>query len=177
MLKIIHDFNDPRRIDNEGRIILHSPDDLKSERVELVEGMHVLIDGDNFVHEAILELVEQVTSDGPVDEWRARILPGTFRYTDEEVPEPEWIVEVIRKNDVYAAKCIRPEEKGKWDMTKERLRNRWDLYIFLRSQWNLPCDEIEKLFKEADLAWYQEHKRRRELGSQVQQVNKDKDLK
>ena len=76
--------------------------------------------------------------------------------------ESKWIYEVIRINDVYAANCIKPEEKGKWDMTKEGLRNRWDLYVFLRNQWSLPCDEIEKLFKEADLAWYQEHKERRE---------------
>jgi len=171
MLKIYHDFQDPRRYDDEGRIILHWPDDLKSERVELVEGMHVLLWDGDIELVAILEFVEQMTSDEPVDEWRARILPGTFRFTDEEVHGSKWIYEVIRKNDVYAAKCIKPEEKGKWDMTKERLRNRWDLFVYLRSQWSLPCDEIEKLLKEADLAWYQEHKERRELGLRSQQAH------
>ena len=162
MLRIIHDFNDPRRVDDDGRLILLRPHEDKSEGNELVEGMHVIIDGDTFEHEAVLELVEQFTSDGLVDTWRARVVPGSFRYSDPEIDvnRPEPVLDIIRVGDAYAVKRVRLEEKGRWEMTKERVRNRWDTYLFLRKEWSRRPDEIEAAFNEADLIWYNEHKRR-----------------
>jgi len=165
VLKIIHDFNDPRRIDDDGRLILLRPDENKNERDELVEGMHVIIDGDTFEYEAILELVEQFISDGYVDIWRARVVPGSFRYSDFEADakRSERLWEIIRTGDFYAVRPVRSEEKGRWDMAKERIRNRWDTYLFLRKDWNLRPDKIEDMLNQADLAWYKEHKKRRGL--------------
>jgi len=169
LLKINHDFDDPRRVDDEGRLILIRPDENKSERIELVEGIHVIIDGDTFEYEAVLELVEQFTSDGLVDTWRARVVPGSYRYSDLEADakRPEWLWDVTRIGDAYAVRPVRSEEKGRWQMTKEKIRNRWDTYLFLRKEWNLRPDKIEDMFNQADLAWYKEHERRRGLlGSQ-----------
>ena len=165
MLKIIHDFNDPRRVDDDGRLILLRPDENKNARDELVEGMHIIIDGDTFEYEAILELVEQFISDGYVDTWRARVVPGSFRYSDFEADakRSERLWEIIRTGDFYAVRPVRSEEKGRWDMAKERIRNRWDTYLFLRKDWNLRPDKIEDMLNQADLAWYKEHKKRRGL--------------
>jgi len=165
VLKIIHDFNDPRRVDDDGRLILLRPHENKSERDELVEGMHVIIDGDTFEYEAVLELVEQFISDGLVDTWRARVVPGSFRYSDSEADakRSERLWDIIRIGDFYAVRPVRSEEKGRWDTAKERIRTRWDTYLFLRKEWNLRPNEIEDMLNEADLAWYKEHKRRRGL--------------
>jgi hypothetical protein len=165
MLKIMHDFNDPRRMDDDGRLILIRPDKTKSDQEELVEGMHVVIDGDTFEYEAILELVEQFTSDGLVDTWRARIVPGSYRYSDpeEDAKRSEWLWDIIRIGDAYAVRPARSGEKGRWDITKEKFRNRWDTYLFLRKEWNLRPEKIEDMLNQADLAWYKEHKRRRDL--------------
>lgn len=112
MLKILHDFNDPRRIDDEGRLILVRRDQSKSEPVELLEGMHVLIDGDTFYCEAVLELVEQFTSDGLVDTWRARILPGSYRYSETEAEEKGLRREfrIVRIGDAYSVNRMGPKE-------------------------------------------------------------------
>jgi hypothetical protein len=165
LLRIIHDFNDPRRVDDEGRLILIRPLENKSEGHELVEGMHVIIDGDTFEQEAVLELVEQFTSDGLVDTWRARVVPGSYRFSDPEleVNRPKRVLDIIRLGDAYAVKSVRPEEKGRWEMAKERIRNRWDTYLFLRKEWSSRPDEIEAALNEADTIWYKEHKRRRVL--------------
>jgi hypothetical protein len=164
LIKINHDFNDPRRVDDEGRLILQERSN-KSEWNELVEGMHVIIDGDTFEYEAVLELVEQFTSDGLVDTWRARVVPGSYRYSDPEADakRSEWLWDMIRIGDSYAVRPLRSEDKGRWDMAKEGIRNRWDTYLFLRKKWNLRPDKIEDMFNQADLAWYEEHKRRRGL--------------
>ena len=165
MLKIIHDFNDPRRVDDDGRLILLRPDENKNARDELVEGMHIIIDGDTFEYEAILELVEQFTSDGFVDTWRARVVPGSYRNSDFETDakRSERLWDMIRIGDAYAVRPVRSEQKGRWDTTKERIRNRWDTYLSLRKEWNLRPNEIEDMFNQADLAWYKEHERRRGL--------------
>ena len=124
VLKIIHDFNDPRRVDDDGRLILLRPDENKSERDELVEGMHVIIDGDTFEYEAVLELVEQFISDGLVDTWRARVVPGSFRYSDSEADakRSERLWDIIRIGDFYAVRPVRSEEKGRWDTANRALR-------------------------------------------------------
>jgi hypothetical protein len=161
-MKLLHDFNDPRRVDDEGRLILVRPDETKNEQVELVEGKHVMIDGDTFEVEAVLELVEQFTSDGLVDTWRARIIPGSYRNSEPEANnrKVEWTFEILRLNDAYAVRPRR-RDKGDWDISKERIRSRWDTYLFLRKEWSRRPDEIEVALNEADLAWYEEHKKRR----------------
>ncbi len=116
MLKIIHDFNDPRRVDDDGT-------------------------------------------------WRARVVPGSYRNSDFETDakRSERLWDMIRIGDAYAVRPVRSEQKGRWDTTKERIRNRWDTYLSLRKEWNLRPNEIEDMFNQADLAWYKEHERRRGL--------------
>jgi len=164
LLKINHDFNDPRRIDDDGRLILQTKAN-RSEWNELVEGMQVIIDGDTFEYEAVLELVEQFTSDGLVETWRARVVPGSYRYSDSEIDvnTPERVWDIIRIGDVYAVNLVRPDERGRWQMPKEGIRNRWDTYLFLRKVWSWRPEKIEDALKEADIVWYKEHKRRRAL--------------
>ena len=81
--------------------------------------------------------------------------------TDEKKPEQVW--DIIRIGNVYSVKSARPEEKGRWDWTKEKIRNRWDTYLFLRKVWNILPDKIETALNEAERGWYIEHKRRRVL--------------
>lgn len=162
MIKITHDFNDPRWIDDEGRLILFRPDKSKGEPVQLVEGMRVLIDGDTFYYEAVLELVEQPSSDGLVDTWRARILPGSYRVSETDVEGMSLGQEfrILRIGDAYSVNRI-GAGAGEKPVITPPFRNRWDTYVFLRKSWNLRPDEIESLLNEADLAWYKEHQKRR----------------
>ena len=167
MPKIFHDFNDPRRVDDDGRLILFWPEERKSEQVELVEGMHVIVDGDTFEFEAVLELVETPTSSGLTDTWRARAVPGSFRDTDSETASKRDMLgsawHIVRVGDAYSVERARRDENSSIEMTKyPEIRSRWDTYLFLRRQWNTRPDKIEAALNEADLAWYKEHKRRRE---------------
>ena len=68
MIRIYGDFN---QVDEKGRIVLNYPDDTKSERVELKEGMHVVVWDESLEAEGVLEFEDE--------EWRARLLPGTGR--------------------------------------------------------------------------------------------------
>lgn len=69
MIRIYGDFN---QVDAEGRIVLNYPDDTKSERVELKQGMRVVIWDGSLEAEAILEFEDE--------DWRARPVPGTWRH-------------------------------------------------------------------------------------------------
>lgn len=69
VIRIYGNFND---FDEKGRIVLDYPDDTKSERVELEEGMHVIVWDAYLEAEGILEFEDE--------EWRVRLLPGTRRY-------------------------------------------------------------------------------------------------
>ncbi len=167
MLKLPHDFNDPRYMDEDGRLILFQPDKYKSEQVELVEGVHVIIDGDTFELEAVLELVETPTSNGLTDTWRARVVPGSFRDPDNETASetdmlrPAW--HILRIGDMYSVERAKRDENSSPGITKyPEYRSRWNTYLFLRRQWYTSPDKIEAALNEADLAWYKEHKRRRE---------------
>ncbi len=68
VIRIYGDFN---QVDEKGRIVLNYPDDTKSERVELKEGMRVVVWDGCLEAEAVLEFEEE--------EWRARLVPGTGR--------------------------------------------------------------------------------------------------
>jgi hypothetical protein len=151
LLKIPHDYNDSQYVDDEGRIILIKPDKYKSEQVELVEGMHILVDGDDSQEEAVLELVEVVTSDGWVDTWRACILPGTLRYADED-GSMGGTYSAIRIEDMYAFRTSGPGEKVEWMVPRGEFKSRWAMYLYLRTRLNIPPDKIEMKLKEADLA-------------------------
>lgn len=71
---MIRIWGDSNQVDDKLRIILTHADDVKSEKVELREGMHVIIwDGDDEA-EGILEFEDEL--------WRARIVPGTYRQRD-----------------------------------------------------------------------------------------------
>lgn len=69
MIRIYGDFN---QVDAKGRVLLSYADDTKSERVELREGLHVIVWDESVEAEGILEF-----EDG---EWRARLVPGSGRY-------------------------------------------------------------------------------------------------
>ncbi len=77
MIRIYGDFN---QVDSEGRILLSFADDTKSERVELREGMYVIIWDEELEAEAILEFEDGM--------WRGRVVPNTGRYrlTPEGAP-------------------------------------------------------------------------------------------
>src|SRR5205807_8834841 len=108
--------------------ILLRPDENKSERGALVEGMHVCIYGDTFEYEAVLELVEQFISDGLVDTWRACVVPGSFRYSDCEADgkRSERLWDIIRIGDFYAVRSVRSEEKCRWDTANRPLLEWWE---------------------------------------------------
>lgn len=76
MIRICGDFN---QVDARGRIILPYADDLKRERVELREGLHVIIWDEEVEAEGILEF-----EDGA---WRARLVPDTGRHRHEHEEE------------------------------------------------------------------------------------------
>jgi len=76
MLRI---WGDSNQVDAKLRIILTHADDVKSENVELKEGMHVVIwDGDDEA-EGVLEFEDEM--------WRARIVPGTGRQRHRHAEE------------------------------------------------------------------------------------------
>jgi len=76
MLRIWGEFDE---MDSKRRIILTHADDVKSENIELSEGMHVVIwDGDD-EPEGILEFEDEM--------WRARIVPGTGRQRHRHAEE------------------------------------------------------------------------------------------
>jgi hypothetical protein len=68
---MIRIWGDIYEIDAKGRIILSHAEDVKSEQVELKEGMHAIIWDAGFEAEGVLEFEDE--------EWRARIVPGTIR--------------------------------------------------------------------------------------------------
>src|SRR2546427_8712311 len=103
-------------MDEDGRLILLQPDKHKSEQVELVEGMHVIIDGDTFELEAVLELVETPTSNGLTDTWRARVVPGSFRDTDSETTAKTDMLglawHIVRIGDMYSVERAKRDENN-----------------------------------------------------------------
>ena len=146
MLKIFHDWNNPRFTDQEGRVILVTSEEEMKEEVELVEGMHVLVGDGDYDEEAVLELVQQPTSKGLEDTWRARRLPVTT----------EKNLKVERIEDSYSITLRGQEGKERFG----NVMNRWDMYLYLRHHKNQSPDFVESLFNEADANWYVEHKRR-----------------
>ena len=68
VIRIYGDFN---QVDAKGRVVLSYADDTKSERVELREGLRVIVWDEELEAEGILEF-----EDG---EWRAQLVPGTGR--------------------------------------------------------------------------------------------------
>jgi len=76
MIRIYGDFN---QVDEKGRIVLGYPDDTKSERVQLKEGMHVTVWDGSLEAEGVLEFEDE--------EWRARLVPGTGRRRHGRVKE------------------------------------------------------------------------------------------
>jgi hypothetical protein len=76
MIRVYGDFN---AVDAKGRIILFHADDTKSERVELREGLHVIVWDDSLEAEGILEFEDEL--------WRANIVPGSGRYRHAHAEE------------------------------------------------------------------------------------------
>ena len=68
LMRIYGNFND---VEADGRIPLYDADDTKNERVELKEGLRVLVWDASFEQEGIVEFKE--------GEWWARLVPSTGR--------------------------------------------------------------------------------------------------
>ena len=67
-MRIWGDFND---VDAEGRVVLSWPDDVKTEAIQLKEGMRVVIWDQDLEAEGVLEFEE--------GKWRARLVAGSGR--------------------------------------------------------------------------------------------------